>query len=170
MTDRPTNPTDTERLARRLAALEAEREYVRRFSGFARCYPAFAIVLAALTFLPLYDRLVHKDTGFSWSFGSIWQIIGDDNSGAGLLGLMLFGSLATMLTSATFARSASVPLLVACAVIALILVAMILLKPAMPDPPPDVGYGGEAAIGVLILLAACTSTHAWLLVRPQSPR
>ncbi|UYM04068.1 hypothetical protein [Solicola gregarius] len=167
--DQTTDRQELDRLRRRVEELAGHRRQAETFGGFSRIYAALGVALLVVSFLPMYDRAVDKDSGLSWSYGSIWEILGQDNSGASTLGVLLLIGLVGLLAIAGFVRiDESVGLLGSIAAIGLLLALMVVTKPATPDVKPDVAYGGQAGVALVLTAAAVAAAHAWVILRERT--
>lgn len=166
----PADPREElRRLGERVERLERDRRHDARFRGFGSAYAACAAALIVATFLPLYDKAVDKEYGTSWSYGSIWEILGQDDSGVSTIAVVLIVGLVGLLAVATFARiTEAIGLLISISAIGVILAIMVVSKPATPDLKPAIGHGGQAGIAIVLIAAAIAAVHAWLLVRERA--
>ncbi|MDN5855163.1 MAG: hypothetical protein L0K86_20400 [Actinomycetia bacterium] len=157
------------RLWERVDRLERDRRHSAQFRGFGCVYAACAAALFVVSFLPLYGKTVDKEYDITRSYGSVWELLGEDTSGASAIGVLLILVLVGLLGSASFAQiTETIGLPISITVIGVIIAGMVVAKPAIPDPQPAIAYGGQAGIAVVLIAAAMGAVHALLLVRSRS--
>ena len=166
--DQSNDQHQTERLRLRIERLESDRRKCDSLDGFSRLYAGVSVAVIVLSFFPLYDRSVDEDAGITWSYGSIWEILDQDQTGASTIGVLLMVGLASMLGIAAFGRvTESIALLVSIAVTGGLIAVMVVTKPGTPDPKPDIAYGGQAGLAVILLAVAIALAHGWLIIRAR---
>jgi hypothetical protein len=144
--------TDLERVVRERAVA----------SAYARFYPAMAIAAIILSLRPYYiDRGDEVST-----FGNLWEIAAGFG-GPASLGAFLLVVLVCVLTAAAIAPRSSAPPATIC-VLALILMALLLTKPATGTPKPDFTSDGMASVLVGGVMVAVGLAHAIHLVVHRS--
>jgi hypothetical protein len=133
-----------------------------RLDGYARLYGPLAVVSAALIFLPLLEDVVIVDSSggtLTWDYGTLWEMAGNSGGEPAALGILLAVALIVMLTVATFRTAGSWPLPTGIAVVAALVALMLLTKPGVGDPPPDLTPAGTAALVVAIYACVLGVAH-----------
>jgi hypothetical protein len=134
-----------------------------RRDGYARLYGPLAVVSAILIFLPLLEDVVIVDSSggsLSWDYGTLWEMAGNRNGEPAVLGIVLAVVLIVLLTTATFRSSCSWPLPTAIAVFSGLVALMLLTKPGVGDPPPDLAPAGVAALVAAVCAGVLGIAHA----------
>ncbi|UPK76193.1 hypothetical protein MU582_06010 [Nocardioidaceae bacterium SCSIO 66511] len=166
--EQSTDRREIERLRTRVERLEGHRRTAEAYAGYSRLYPALGVAIVVASFLPLYDDVADEESGMSWSYGSVWELLSQDNSGASMFGLLMMLGLAWMLGRTAFVPvTENIAMLITMAVLGVLLAIMVIAKPAMPDVKPDIGYGGQAGIALVLLTAAVALIHAWQIFSEQ---
>lgn len=137
---------------------QLERAADRRLSDlYARFYAPIVIVLATLSFQPVFDDVVDGDQTIS--YGTLWDMARDSAGDPAVLGLLLFGALAVLLVLATV-RVPTTGQLGGIAVLSALIVLMLITKPGTGEPPPELSGQGTAGLvlvagtGVLAVVQA----------------
>ncbi|HLR84831.1 MAG TPA: hypothetical protein VK059_07760 [Nocardioidaceae bacterium] len=160
------------RLTDRVARLEHDRRHDARFRGFAPVYAACGAALVVASFLPLYENSdIDEESGVTLSYGSVWELVSEDSSGASAVGILLILVLVGLLGSASFVRVTEMIVLpVTISVVSVIVAAMVIAKPATENLDPDIASGGHAGIAIVAIAAVVGVVHAWLLVQSRNRR
>jgi hypothetical protein len=149
---------DEQRLGERFARLEQEAIFGR----YGRFYAAMAVVMLALSFMPLLQDVVTED--HVTEYGSLWEISARPGGGPAAAGLLLMLALLLFLTVATFRPTWTWPLVGAVGDGALVTL-MLLTRPGTGDPTPDLAPAGQAGLALVLLAMALCVGHAVHLYR-----
>lgn len=147
-----------QRLEERFARLEQEAIFGR----YGRLYAALAVLVPALSFMPLLQDVVTED--WATHYGSLWEISARPGGGPAAIGILLMLVLLLLLTVATFQPTWTWPLFGIVADGALITL-MLLTKPGTGDPKPDLTPAGQAGLALVVLAMALCVVHAVHLYR-----
>lgn len=150
-------------LEHRLADLERTTRERAVASTYARFYPAMAIAAIILSLRPYYiDRGDEVST-----FGNLWEIAASFGGPAATGAFLLIVLVCALSVAAIAPRSAAPPATVC--VVALILMALLLAKPATGTPKPDLTSEGVASVLVGGTMVAIGMVHAiHLLIHRRS--
>lgn len=166
----PSDPREElRRLGERVERLERYQRHDATYRGFGPAYAACAAALTIVSFLPLYVTAADKERGIRWSYGSIWEVLDQDDSGVAAIGMLLIVGLVGLLAVASFAQiTRAIGLLISISVIGVLLAVLVVAKPATPDLEPAIGHGGQAGIVIVLAAAAIAAVHTLLLVRDRA--
>lgn len=129
---------------------------------YGRFYPPIAVVVVVLAFLPLYrDVVVHYGDGVTMtaSYGSVFEMAGQDHGGPAVAGILLLVLLVIMLAASTFRGTSAVAPGVTAAVAALLAV-MVLARPGTGSPAPALTDAGTAGVALAVCTAVLAFAHA----------
>lgn len=135
----------------RITNLERELRQRSVWEGYARFYAPLAVVSIALSGLPIFEDTFDASSGFSSTYGTLYDMAATHAGAPAVLALFLIGLLVTQLAFATV-KPGNAALPIGIAVTSAVLVVMLLTKPGSGDPTPDLGSGGVAGL----VLASCT--------------
>jgi hypothetical protein len=136
-------------------------------------YGPLTVLVVVWSFLPLYDTVSYTtDLGshFTYEYGTLWQMAGNGNGSVASLGLALLAALTVLLAIATLGTS-RIAIPSSIAALGVLMVLMLLTKPATGAHPPalaDTGVGAVALAGCAVVVSV--AHIAMLVVSNQRTR
>jgi hypothetical protein len=118
-----------------------------------RFYPALAVSMLTLAFLPLFEPV--DSDGISTEYGTVFDMAGRQGGGPAVFGILVLAVLiGLMVTAAIRVPSRTIPLAIAGA--AALVIVMLITKPGTGTPTPDLSDTGQAgiALGVAAIVVA----------------
>jgi hypothetical protein len=133
----------------RIQTLERQLHKRRYADAYARFYAPMALLGAMLVFQPIFDDVVVKDgtSTFTSTYGTLWEMAGQDAGGPAVVGLVLVFGLIALLGVGAFGKGGS-GLGWGVFGVATLIVLMLLTKPGTGTPTPDLSIAGKAGLGL----------------------
>jgi hypothetical protein len=152
----------TQSVEQRMASLESDLRRRKLSDVYARFYAPIAVVILALTFMPLFEDVVIEDNGevvLTVTYGSLWELVGRDRGGSAATGLMLVLLFVGLLALASV-RVKTDGLPIGIAVTAVLILLMLIGKPGTGDPTPELSGSGVAGAVLALLAIVIVVIHA----------
>ena len=143
----------------------------RPFSSFRWLYLPLAISAASIPFLHLFENIyvrVSPITSFSATYGTLFELAGNLNGGPAVLALLL---LAAFIAASVWAmaRPAVMAAPAIAALLAGLLILMLLTKPGMGEPTPQLTPAGNSALWLGVTAAVTAIGHIVSLLLTGKP-
>ncbi|WP_405061456.1 hypothetical protein OG474_07355 [Kribbella sp. NBC_01505] len=127
--------------------------------GYVRWYAPLAVTCIVLSFQPILP---------AERYGSIWEMTGRGGSGSpAAIGAVLMAGLIALLAHASFRPPTRLRVPAGIAVLSGLIAVMLITRPGVGKPRPELTSFGDAALAVAICTCVLAFFHLRRLMRPR---